>query len=317
MTRRRPHLLALRSVAALGVAATLAALTAPMSHAGGLPEPVSTAVGSATSAVKGATGGLGLPVPSAPTTVPTTGLPTGTLPTGAGSTTATSGPSSTGTAQPGNAGGTPSSSTTSPRPGSGASPAPGTGNGAVVDSPAATVCLIPTGTSSPAVEVDLEAAGVDLSSPLVKQFPQALAPCPRDAVPAGDHVLSVDAAIKGLLGACVRVTRQVVPVQTTLVVLDRDLITELTKAGVPLDRLVVPCPRGATAPPTADAPTEADPGRPAASSRPAQASALPAGLAFTGSDSVPLAMVGAGLVWLGVLLTRRARAAFSTDEGRG
>lgn len=311
MTRRRPHLLALRPVAVLGVAATLCALTAPMSHAVGLPEPVSTAVGSATSTVQGASGGLGLPVPGATTT-----LPSGTAsPTSTGGSSSSSG----GSGQTATPGGNPSASTTSPSPDSSASTAPGatgSGNGAVVDSPAATVCLIPTGTSSPAVQVDLEAAGVDLSSPLVKQFPQALAPCPEGAVSAGDHVLSVDAAIKGLLGACVRVTRQVVPVQTTLVVLDRDLITELTRAGVPLDRLVVPCPRGASAP-AAAAPTPSDPSRPATSSLSAEASALPAGLAFTGSDSVPMAVVGAGLLWLGVLLTRRARASLSTDEGRG
>ncbi len=181
------------------------------------------------------------------------------------------------------------------------------------------MCLIPTGTSSPAVQVDLSAAGIDLSSPLVKQFPQVFAPCPKGVVPAGEHVVSVDATIEGLLGACVRVTRQVVPVQTTLVVLDRDLIKELTGAGVPLSDLVVPCPHGAAAPPVGGAGATADQSAHGAAHHRGEepASALPAGLAFTGSDPVPAGLIGVGLLWLGVLLTRRARAAVSADVARG
>ncbi|KQZ88123.1 hypothetical protein ASD62_01095 [Phycicoccus sp. Root563] len=304
MTRRRPRLLALRSAAALSVAVALCGLATSPSHALGLPEPVSTAVGGVTSTVKGATGGLGLPVPGA----------TSTAPTGTGSPTSSAHPSSSGT---GTAHGPSATSSGASGKGAGSSGGSAPADGAVVDSPAATVCLIPTGGSSPAVRVDLEAAGVDLSSPLVKQFPQALAPCPKGAVPAGDHVLSIDATVKGLLGACVRVTRQVVPVQTTLVVLDRDLIKELTAAGVPLQRLVVPCPRGAGAPPAGHTPSSGTPGHPAAGRTPGAASALPAGLAFTGTDPVPMALVGAGLLWLGVLLTRRARVALRTNAARG
>ncbi|WP_406830914.1 hypothetical protein ABEG17_18230 [Pedococcus sp. KACC 23699] len=308
MTRRRPHPFALRSAAALGVAVALSGLTAPMSHALGLPQPVSTAVGGVTSTVKGATGGLGLPVP---------GVGTGSS---SGSATSSGHPSSTTTS--GTHASAPSTSSSSGAPAKGAGGSKATGSqapatGAVVDSPAATVCLIPTGTSSPAVEVDLKAAGVDLSSPLVKQFPQAFAPCPKGAVPAGDHVVSVDAAIKGLLGACVRVTRQVVPVQTTLVVLDRDLIKELTSAGVPLERLVVACPRGATGAPAGHVPSSSTSAHPGTTNHTGAGSALPASLAFTGADSVPLALLGAGLLWLGVLLTRGARAALSTGGARG
>jgi hypothetical protein len=311
MTRRRPHLLALRSVAALGVAAAVCGMTAPVSHALGLPEPVTTAVGGVASTGRGATGSLGLPVPGATTASPSAG---GT-PTSSGQPSSTASPA--GERSTGSSAAPPTTSTTGGGEGSSGSAGSPPATGAVVDSPAATVCLIPTGTSSPAIEVDLEAAGVDLSSPLVKQFPQALAPCPAGAVPAGDHVVSLDAAIEGLLGACVRVTRQVVPVQTTLVVLDRDVIEELTHAGVPLDRLVVPCPRGAAAPPAGDTPPSPTPARPGTTARPGQASALPAGLAFTGSQSVPMAMIGAGLLWLGVLLTRRARAGLSAGAERG
>ena len=317
MTRRRPHTSALRTAAVVGVAVVLSGLTAPASMALGLPEPVETAVGDLTTTVEGATGGLGLPVPGAATPAPTaTGSSTST-PAKPSSTTSSGGASTSTTSPPGSSttgSGTSGSGTS--RPGtSGPGAAPPTG--AVVDSPAATVCLIPTGTSSPAVRVDLRAAGVDLSSPLVKQFPQALAPCPAGAVPAGDHVISVDAAIKGLLGACVRVTRQVVPVQTTLVVLDRDLIKELASAGVPLQQLVVPCPKGAGSAPSVDGTSSPSPSGHGTSGRPSAASALPTGLAFTGSDSVPLAVLGAGLLWLGVLLTRGARAALSEDAERG
>ena len=303
MTRRRHPSSALRLVASLGVTAALVGSGATASQALTLPDPVATAVGGATSAVKGATTGLGLPVPGAtpaPAGSPApSGAPSGTQPAGGGSTTGktpgSSSASSTADKAPSGSSGSGTSTSSTP---------PGE---AAADAPAATACIIPTGGSSPAVEVDLRAAGVDLSSPLVKQFPQALAPCPEGAVPAGDHLAAVDAAVQGLLGACVRVTRQVVPLQTTLVVLDHDVLRELSSAGVPLERLVVPCPgsKGAPAPGATS-----DPATRGASpaDRPGAASALPARLAFTGGDVVPMALVGAGLLWLGVLMTRRARA---------
>ena len=320
MTRRRPHLLVLRPTAALGLAAAFLAMTAPMSQALGLPEPVSTAVGAVTTPVGGVTGGLGLPVPRASTPAPS-GSASSSAPGRPSSATTGGGPASgptrspSGTSSPSGESSPSGASTTD---GSG-SAAPGGPSGAAVDSPAATVCLIPTGTSFPAVQVDLSAAGIDLSSPLVKQFPQVFAPCPKGVVPAGEHVVSVDATIEGLLGACVRVTRQVVPVQTTLVVLDRDLIKELTGAGVPLSDLVVPCPHGAAAPPIGGAGATADQSAHGGAHHRGEepASALPAGLAFTGSDPVPAGLIGVGLLWLGVLLTRRARAAVSADVARG
>ena len=55
---------------------------------------------------------------------------------------------------------------------------------------------------------------------------------------ADSGAVLVDAAVPGLVGACVRVTRKGVPVQTTVVVLDRDLIAQLQAAGVPLQQLV-------------------------------------------------------------------------------
>jgi hypothetical protein len=140
----------------------------------------------------------------------------------------------------------------------------------------------------------------------VERFPQAFAPCPAGAVPAGDHIAAADAAVQGLLGACVRVTRQVVPVQTTLVVLDHDVIRELTAAGLPLQQLVVPCPAGATS----HAPGAHTSGTHGSSlSQADQVSALSAlgRLAFTGSDVLPTLATGLGLLVLGALSLRASR----------
>lgn len=300
MTRRRHHPSALRLVASLGVAAALVGSGATASQALTLPDPVATAVGGATSAVQGATTGVGLPVPGttalAPAGSPTpSGDPSASTSAGSRSSTGkasrSSSGSSTGERAPSGSGGT----TSSTPPGR-----------AAVGTPAAAACIIPTGGSSPAVQVDLRAAGLDLSSPLVKQFPQALAPCPKGAVPAGDHLAAADAAVQGLLGACIRVTRQVVPLQTTLVVLDHDVLRELSSAGVPLERLVVPCPGSRGAPVAGGTSHPATHGARPANGQGA-ASTLPGRLAFTGGDVIPVALVGAGLLWLGVLMTRRAR----------
>ncbi len=184
----------------------------------------------------------------------------------------------------------------------------------------ASLCLIPTGSASPAFEVGVDVVGQDLSSPLVKQFPQAFAACPAGAVRAdGDTVAAVDATVQGLLGACVRVTRQVAPLQTTLVVLDHDLIRELTAAGVPLDQLVVPCPTAAAATPGADGAAGAGPGTPGAaaqsSSGAGAGSALPARLAFTGTEPGPVLFAAVALLCAGALLVRKARLLAAAVRG--
>jgi hypothetical protein len=173
----------------------------------------------------------------------------------------------------------------------------------------ASLCLIPTGTSSPAFDLGLTALGQDLSSPLVQHFPQAFAPCPTGAVSSPGQVLAVDASLNGLVGACVRVTRQVVPVQTTLVVLNHNLIQELTAAGVPLQQLVVPCPAGSGAGAGASA-TPAGSGTLANSALAGDDLGNPAGqgrLAFTGIDLVPSLALAAALLWAGTLLLRASR----------
>ena len=132
--------------------------------------------------------------------------------------------------------------------------------------------------------------------------------------PAGDDLAAVDAAVATFLGVCARVPQGVVPVQADIVVLDRNLITELVDAGVPLQPLVVPCPKDAAAPPaTPSDPTgpagPAGPGAAASGSGPSGAagSALPASLAFTGTDVAPMVLLAGGLLALGLAFQRKAR----------
>lgn len=192
-----------------------------------------------------------------------------------------------------------------------AAPSSGRSTGVQAATPAGGVCLIPTGGASPAFEVGLDVVGQDLSSPLVQQFPQAFVPCPAGAVRAdADTVAAVDAAVQGLLGACVRVTRQVAPLQTTLVVLDHDLVRELTAAGLPLHQLVVPCPAGAGSSGSGGTSGSAS-AVPAAghsgSGGGGAASALPARLAFTGTNPGPVLFLAVALLCGGALLVRRAQ----------
>jgi hypothetical protein len=126
--------------------------------------------------------------------------------------------------------------------------------------------------------------------------------------PAGDNLAAIDAAVATFLGVCARVPQGVVPVQADIVVLDRNLITELIDAGVPLQPLVVPCPKDAAAPPaTPSGPT--GPGAAASGSGQSGAagSALPASLAFTGTDVAPMVLFAGGLLALGVAFQRKAR----------
>jgi hypothetical protein len=128
--------------------------------------------------------------------------------------------------------------------------------------------------------------------------------------PAGDNLAAVDAAVATYLGVCARVPQGVAPLQADIVVLDRNLITELVDAGVPLQQLVVPCPRAAMSPPPAGS-AAAAPGRAVTGARPsatpAPASAVPTSLAFTGIDVAPTLLSGLGLVALGAAFLRRAR----------
>jgi hypothetical protein len=275
-----------------------------------------------TPSTDGGTGG-GLPGPLGDVTGQVTGALSGGLPgTGSGDGSGTSGGSGTGGGGQGSGSGSAAGTNGFGTSGSGqtasgtsggtangrTAAAPSNGQpkaGARVQSEALTACVIPTG-GSPAVEFDLSVLGNDAGSPLAQAIPQVFTPCPKGAVPA-DDLAGVDIDVQGLVGACVRVTREVAPLQTTLVVLDQDVIKALTDAGLPLQQLVVPCPAGTTVPSTS---THSSPGadangadRPAASAVPG----LPGRLAFTGADTVPLASLALGLLGLGAVLTRQAR----------
>ena len=124
--------------------------------------------------------------------------------------------------------------------------------------------------------------------------------------PADDDVAAVDAAVAEFLGVCARVPQGVVPVRATIVVLDHDVIAELVEAGVPLQPLVVPCPKavGDPAPsqqsavPRATGPGSGGPADPR--------SGLPTSLAFTGTEIAPTLVVAGGLIALGLAFLRKA-----------
>ena len=129
-------------------------------------------------------------------------------------------------------------------------------------SPLATTCVQATGTGTALANVDLSVLGQDAGTPLTSAFPGFLDACPagtgagngtgNGTVPApgtgSDTIVSTGAGAGSLVGACARVTTSVAPVESTVVVLDQDLIASLTKAGLPLDQLIVPCPADATSP---------------------------------------------------------------------
>lgn len=122
---------------------------------------------------------------------------------------------------------------------------PGSGPGGVVDlavnaSPLATACLQVTGSGTAVANTTVTVGGKNVSAPLVQALPGLLAPCPRGSVPSTP---GLDASVPGLVGACVRATPQP-PLHASLLVLDRELVSGLTRAGVPLQQAVVPCPAG-------------------------------------------------------------------------
>jgi hypothetical protein len=122
--------------------------------------------------------------------------------------------------------------------------------------------------------------------------------------------------VQGLVGACVRITRQGTPAQTTIVVLDQNLVQRLTAAGVPLSQLLVPCPAAGAGTGGTGGATGGGAGgsggadRAGATSGAAggqASSALPDRLAFTGSELLPMLLTAVALLGLGAILVRRAR----------
>lgn len=121
----------------------------------------------------------------------------------------------------------------------------------------------------------------------------------------GDTAVGADVTVRGLLGACVRLTRAGVPARTTVVVLDRNLLDELRAVGLPVERLLVPCPAGAVGPSrgssggtTSAAATTADPT--------GAGIGAPGLLAFTGAELAPTLLLAGGLLALGVAFLRKA-----------
>jgi hypothetical protein len=127
-----------------------------------------------------------------------------------------------------------------------------------------------------------------------------------DAAPAAqdDTVVAADVTVRDLLGACVRLTRAGVPVRTTIEVLDRNLIDQLTAVGLPLDRLLVPCPAAATTSASAASSGTTS----AATTTDRLAAAGVQGLAFTGIDLAPTVLLAGGLLALGLAFLRKASA---------
>jgi hypothetical protein len=127
-----------------------------------------------------------------------------------------------------------------------------------------------------------------------------------DAAPAAQEetVLAADVTVRDLLGACVRLTRAGVPVRTTIEVLDRNLIDQLTAVGLPLDRLLVPCPAAATTSTSAASSGTTS----AATTTDSLAAAGVRGLAFTGIDLAPTVLLAGGLLALGLAFLRKASA---------
>jgi hypothetical protein len=174
----------------------------------------------------------------------------------------------------------------------------------------------PSPTPDPATRPATRPASRDTGSTAPAQRPAgspSRARAPSGSASVAPSRTAAEADVPGLVGACVRVTRQGAPVQSTLVVLDRDLIDELIAAGVPLEPLIVPCPRPAASPPAGVTGSGAQPARTPTSGEGSSASKslasfLPGRLAFTGSGVLLLGGAGALLLALGVAATRRATA---------
>lgn len=154
-------------------------------------------------------------------------------------------------------------------------------------------------------------AGTSSSSPAAKTSTSR-----AGVAPAADDetVVSADVTVRDLLGACVRLTRAGVPARTTVVVLDQNLIDQLTAVGLPLDRLLVPCtaeaangvPVGSGGGTTSAAATTGDP---------AEAGML-GPLAFTGTNLAATLLLAGGFLALGMAFLRKAHRLVEVGEVR-
>lgn len=199
----------------------------------------------------------------------------------------------------------------------------GLANIVIQASPLATVCVQATGTGTALLNTDLTALGVDIGTPLVQTFPGFLAPCPAGSVPApgsgstapGSTIVGIDTSLGDLVGACVRVTTSIVPIQSTILLLNQDLIAKLTAAGLPLQQLIVPCPSGTATATGGGAAGGGGGGAGGGSGNGGGGGGSDAGsgipttgsLAFTGAEIGALMALAAALMAAGVLMVRKAR----------
>ncbi|WP_374970401.1 hypothetical protein [Terrabacter sp. BE26] len=243
------------AVSVLALAGGLTVAASPAVSALTLPSPISTSTPSvptvpAVPGTAGATGLLGQV--TAPSTVGRTGTGS-TASTRSGSATALPGlppvPAVPGASLGAVGSGVKSALSTVRAKASGSPVAPvvpGAGPGGVLNlavdaSPLATACLRATGSGTAVADTTVTVAGRNVSAPLVQALPGLLAACPGGSVPSTN---GVDASVPGLVGACVRVTTKA-PLHASLLVLDKELVATLTRSGVPLGQVVVPCPAGA------------------------------------------------------------------------
>ena len=127
--------------------------------------------------------------------------------------------------------------------------------------PLATACVQATGSGTAVANTTVTVGGQNITAPLVQALPDLLAACPAGAVPSkpgvtgtiggsgsgsGSGTSGTGGTIGngGLVGLCVSIDKAP-PLKATILALNTDLLAQLTSAGVPLQQVVVPCPKGA------------------------------------------------------------------------
>ncbi|GEM_PF-5833058 len=106
--------------------------------------------------------------------------------------------------------------------------------------PLGTACVQATGTGTAVANATITIGGQNITAPLVQALPGVLAACPAGSIPSKP---GVKGSIGGLVGLCVSVDKAP-PLKATILALNTDILGQLTSAGVPLQQVVVPCPKG-------------------------------------------------------------------------
>lgn len=169
---------------------------------------------------------------------------------------------------------------------------------------------------APAPAPALPATGSPATAPSDTQADEGSSPSARGRA-GGDDLVAVDAEVDGLLGLCIRVPGDGGKPRADVLVLDQDLIEQLTAQGVPLREIAEPCPagQGASAAPAVVTPAGSSPQVESAVPAGGGTRVAAAGLAFTGAEVVQTAVLAVGLLWLGVLLTLASRRLTPARQG--